>query len=323
MKHAFYLLKTAIVLFVLALAAASAHAAYPERAIHLIVPYPPGGLTDAVARAVAKALSDRVQQPVVIDNIAGGGGNIGADKAAKSPADGYTIFIGNNATVGLNTLVYKQLAFDPLADLAPIMLIAESQTVLVVNPALPVKNVAELIALAKSKPGQLNFGSTGTGGLSHLVGELFNSAAGIQMTHIPYKGTGPALTDLLGGQIQVMFNDTSLPHIQSGKLRALAVTGAKRWPQLPDVPTLAELGMPGYETYNWFGILAPAKTPAGIVARLNRELLAIMQDPAMKAWMESRGAEAVTSSPEEFAAYIKKDLAKWTRVVKEVGITAE
>ena len=323
MKHAFYLLKTAIVLFVLALAAASAHAAYPERAIHLIVPYPPGGLTDAVARAVAKALSDRVQQPVVVENIAGGGGNIGADKAAKSPADGYTIFIGNNATVGLNTLVYKQLAFDPLADLAPIMLIAESQTVLVVNPALPVKNVAELIALAKSKPGQLNFGSTGTGGLSHLVGELFNSAAGIQMTHIPYKGTGPALTDLLGGQIQVMFNDTSLPHIQSGKLRALAVTGAKRWPQLPDVPTLAELGIPGYETYNWFGILAPVKTPAAIVARLNRELVAIMQDPAMKGWMESRGAEAVTSSPEEFAAYIKKDLAKWTRVVKEVGITAE
>ena len=323
MKHAFYLLKTAIVLFVLALAAASAHAAYPERAIHLIVPYPPGGLTDAVARAVAKALSDRVQQPVVIDNIAGGGGNIGADKAAKSPADGYTIFIGNNATVGLNTLVYKQLAFDPLADLAPIMLIAESQTVLVVNPALPVKNVAELIALAKSKPGQLNFGSTGTGGLSHLVGELFNSGAGIQMTHIPYKGTGPALTDLLGGQIQVMFNDTSLPHIQSGKLRALAVTGAKRWPQLADVPTLAELGIPGYETYNWFGILAPVKTPAAIVARLNRELVAIMQDPAMKAWMESRGAEAVTSSPEEFAAYIKKDLAKWARVVKEVGITAE
>jgi tripartite-type tricarboxylate transporter receptor subunit TctC len=323
MKHTCYLLKTTIVLFVLALAAASAHAAYPERAIHLIVPYPPGGLTDAVARAVAKALSDRVQQPVVVENIAGGGGNIGADKAAKSPADGYTIFIGNNATVGLNTLVYKQLAFDPVADLAPIMLIAESQTVLVVNPSLPVKSVAELIALAKSKPGQLNFGSTGTGGLSHLVGELFNSGAGIQMTHIPYKGTGPALTDLLGGQIQVMFNDTSLPHIQSGKLRALAVTGAKRWPQLADVPTLAELGMPGYETYNWFGILAPAKTPAGIVARLNRELVAIMQDPAMKAWMESRGAEAVTSSPEELAAYIKKDLAKWARVVKEVGITAE
>ena len=323
MKHACYLFKRAIVLFVLALAAASAHAAYPERAIHLIVPYPPGGLTDAVARAVAKALSDRVQQPVVVDNIAGGGGNIGADKAAKSAADGYTIFIGNNATVGLNTLVYKQLPFDPIADLAPIMLIAESQTVLVVNPSLPAKNVAELIALAKSKPGHLNFGSTGTGGLSHLVGELFNSGAGIRMTHIPYKGTGPALTDLLGGQIQVMFNDTALPHIQSGKLRALAVTGAKRWPQLPEVPTLAELGMPGYETYNWFGILAPARTPGAIVTKLNRELVAIMQDPAMQAWMQSRGAEAVAGSPEEFAAYIKIDLAKWARVVKEVGITAE
>ena len=310
-------------MIVFALAAASAHAAYPERAIHLIVPYPPGGLTDAVARAVAKGLSDRVQQPVVVENIAGGGGNIGADKAAKSPADGYTLYIGNNATVGLNTLMYKQLAFDPMADLAPIALIAESQTVLVVNPSLPAKSVAELIALAKSKPGQLNFGSTGTGGLSHLVGELFNSGAGIRMTHIPYKGTGPALTDLLGGQIQVMFNDTALPHIQSGKLRALAVTGAKRWPQLPDVPTLAELGMPGYETYNWFGILAPAKTPAAMVTRLNRELVAVMQDPAMKAWMEARGAEAVTSSPEEFAAYIKKDLAKWARVVKEAGITPE
>jgi len=321
MKLASRLFKTAIAVF--AFAAASAHGAYPERAIHLIVPYPPGGLTDAVVRAVGKALSDRVQQPVVVDNIAGGGGNIGADKAAKAAADGYTIFIGNNATVGLNTLVYKQLAFDPIADLAPIMLIAESQTVLVVNPSLPVKSVAELIALAKSKPGQLNFGSTGTGGLSHLVGELFNSGAGIRMTHVPYKGTGPALTDLLSGQIQVMFNDTSLPHIQTGKLRALAVTGTARWPQLPDVPTLAELGMPGYETYNWFGILAPAKTPAAVIAKLNEELIAIMRDPAMKAWMESRGAEAVTGSPDEFSAYIRKDLAKWTRVVKEVGITPE
>jgi tripartite-type tricarboxylate transporter receptor subunit TctC len=323
MKHACRLFWRVLATSVLALAAAGAYAAYPDRPIHLIVPYPPGGLTDAVARAVGKALSERVQQPVVVENIAGGGGNIGADKAAKAPADGYTIFIGNNATVGLNTLIYKQLPFDPITDLAPIMLIAESQTVLVVNPSLPVKSVAELVALAKSKPGQLNFGSTGTGGLSHLVGELFNSGAGIRMTHIPYKGTGPALTDLLGGQIQVMFNDTSLPHIQSGKLRALAVTGATRWPQLPDVPTLAELGMPGYETYNWFGILAPAKTPAAAVARLNRELVAIMQDPATKAWMEARGAEAVAGTPEEFAAYIKKDLAKWARVVKEVGITAE
>ena len=173
--------------------------------------------------------------------------------------------------------------------------------------------MAELIALAKSKPGQLNFGSTGSGGMSHLAGEMFKSTAGVQMTHVPYKGTGPALTDLLGGQIQLMFNDTALPHIKSDKLRALAVTGVKRWPQLPDVPTLAELGVSGYETYNWFGILVPKGTPEAIVTRLNREIVAVMQDPAMQQWMQARGAEAVSSSPEAFSAYIRKDLAKWAR----------
>ena len=303
--------------------AASAHAAYPDKSIHLIVPYPPGGLTDAVARAVGKALADRVGQAVVVDNVAGGGGNIGADRAAKSAPDGYTIYIGNNATVGLNTLIYKKLPFDPLADLAPITLIAETQTVLVVHPSVPAKSVAELVALAKSKPGQLNFGSTGTGGTSHLAGEMFNSAAGVRITHVPYKGTGPALTDLMGGQIQMMFNDTSLPHIKSEKLRALAVTGKKRWPQLPDVPTLSELGVAGYETYNFFGILAPAGTPAPILARLNTELVAIMKDPAMQAWLQERGAEPASSTPEEFAAYIRRDLAKWARVVKEVGLVPE
>lgn len=315
--------RAAITGMVLGLIAAASHAAYPERPIRLIVPYPPGGLTDAAARVVAEALAARVQQPVIVENVAGGGGNIGADKAAKSPPDGYTLYIGNNATVGLNTLIYKKLPFDPIADLVPITLIAESQTVLVVNPALPVKSVAELIALAKSKPGQLNFGSTGSGGMSHLAGEMFKSTAGLQMTHVPYKGTGPALTDLLGGQIQLMFNDTALPHIKSDKLRALAVTGVKRWPQLPDVPTLAELGVPGYETYNWFGILVPKGTPEAIVTRLNREIVAVMQDPAMQQWMQARGAEAVSSSPEAFSAYIKKDLAKWAPLVKEVGITAD
>ena len=316
-------LKRALATMSLALAAASAHAAYPDKSIHLIVPYPPGGLTDAVARAVGKALADRVGQAVVVDNVPGGGGNIGADKAAKSAPDGYTIYIGNNATVGLNTLIYKKLPFDPLADLAPITLIAETQTVLVVHPSVPAKSVAELVALAKSKPGQLNFGSTGTGGTSHLAGEMFNTASGVRITHVPYKGTGPALTDLMGGQIQLMFNDTSLPHIKSDKLRALAVTGKKRWPQLPNVPTLLELGVPGYETYNFFGILAPAGTPAPILARLNTELVAIMKDPAMQAWLQERGAEAASSTPEEFAAYIRRDLAKWARVVKDVGLVPE
>jgi tripartite-type tricarboxylate transporter receptor subunit TctC len=323
MEHPGSRLRSSIAGSLLALAAASAGAAYPERPIHIIVPYPPGGLTDAVARQVGKSLSERLKQPVVIENVGGGGGNIGAQRAARSPADGYTLYIGNNATVGINTLIYKQLPFDPIKELAPISLVAESQTILVVHPSLPVKSVAELVAYAKSRPGQLNFGSTGTGGLSHLAGEMLKSSAGIQMTHIPYKGTGPALTDLLAGQIQLMFNDTAAPHIKSGKLRALAVTGTRRWAELPEVPTLGELGVAGYETYNWFGILAPAGTPADVIAMLNRELVAVMKDPAMQAWMQSRGAEAASGSVEEFSAYIRRDLAKWSRVVKETGVTAE
>ena len=299
------------------------HAAYPEKPLRLIVPYPPGGLTDAVARQVGKALAERLGQPVVIDNVPGGGGNIGADKAAKSAADGYTLYMGNNATVGINSLIYKSLPFDPIADFAPISLVAESQTVLVVHPSLPVKSVSELVALARAKPGALNFGSTGSGGLSHLAAELFKSIAGVQMTHVPYKGTGPALTDLLGGQIQLMFNDTVIPHIRSEKLRALGVTGTKRWGQLPEVPTLGELGVAGYETYNWFGILAPARTPQPIVVRLNAELVASMREAEMQKWLDSRGAEARTSSPEEFRDYIRKDLEKWSRVVKAVNITVE
>lgn len=302
---------------------ASVDAAYPDRPLHLIVPYPPGGLTDALARQVGRALADRLGQPVIVDNVPGGGGNIGADKAAKSPADGSTLYIGNNATVGLNTLIYKNLPFDPLVDLSPVALIAESQTVLVVHPSVPVKTATELIALAKSKPGQLNFGSTGTGGTSHLAGEMFNTAAGVKITHVPYKGTGPALQDLMGGQIQMMFNDTSLPQIKAEKIRALAVTGTKRWPQLPDTPTMAELGIPGYETYNFFGIFVPKDTPAAIVAQLNRELVAIMKDPAMQSWLQERGAGAASSTPEEFAAYIRRDLAKWAKVVKDVGIQPE
>jgi tripartite-type tricarboxylate transporter receptor subunit TctC len=309
----------------LLLAAASfvAAAAYPEKPIRFIVPYPPGGLTDAVARQVAGALAERLKQPVVVENIGGGGGNIGAERAAKSPADGYTLYIGNNATVGLNTLMYKKLGFDPIKDLAPVSLLAESQTVLVVHPSVAANSVAELIALAKAKPGTLNFGSTGQGGLSHLVGELFKTNAGIQMTHVAYKGTGPALNDLLGGQIQLMFNDTAVPHVKAGKLRALAATGTRRGKDLPDTPTMAELGLAGYETYNWFGLLVPAGTPAAVIAQLNRETVAVMKDPAMQAWMQSRGAEAASNSPEEFAAYIRKDLEKWTRLVKSVGIQPE
>lgn len=323
MKGVHYLLNAAFAMFVVALAPANVHAAYPERPLYLIVPYPPGGLTDAVARTVATQLSERLKQPIVVENVGGGGGNIGANKAAKAAPDGYTLYIGNNATVGINTLIYKDLPFDPIREFAPISLVAESQTILVVHPSLPVRSVSELAAIAKSKPGELNFGSTGTGGLSHLASELLYRTMGAKVIHVAYKGTGPATADLLAGRVQLMFNDTVVPHIQAGKLKALAVTGTKRWSQLPDVPTLAELGVAGYETYNWFGILAPAATPRDIIARLNRELVAIMRDPAMQAWMQSRGAEAASNSPEEFAAYIKKDLEKWSRVVKEVGVTAQ
>ena len=307
----------------LACAATFAHAAWPDKPLQLIVPYPPGGLTDALARAVAKPLGERLRQPVVVQNVPGGGGNIGAAKAAKSPPDGYTIYIGNNATVGLNTLLYKSLPFDPMTELAPITLIAESQSVLVVHPAVAAQSVRELVALAKARPDQLNYGSTGSGGVSHLAGEMFKGATGTRMTHVPYKGTAPALTDLLGGQIQVMFNDTAAPYVKDGKLRALAVTGAKRWPLLPDVPTLTEAGVSGFEKYNWFGILAPAGTPAPVLGALNRELVAIMRDPAIQKWLESQGAEAVAGTPEEFAAYIRRDQAKWAKVVKDVGITPE
>ena len=307
----------------LLLMGAVAQAAWPDKPVQIIVAYPPGGLTDALARTIAKPLSERLKQAVVVQNVAGGGGNIGAARAAKSAPDGYTLYLGNNATVGLNTLVYKSLPFDPLTELSPVMLVVESQSILVVHPSVPAHNVNELIALAKLRPDQINYGSTGSGGISHLAGEMFKGAAGARMTHVPYKGTAPALTDLLGGQIQLMFNDTGAPYVKSGKLRALAVTGAKRWPLLPEVPTLGEAGVPGFEKYNWFGMLAPAGTPADIIAQLNRELAAIMRDPAMQKWLESQGAEAVTGSPEEFAAFIRRDLAKWAKVVRDTGITPE
>jgi tripartite-type tricarboxylate transporter receptor subunit TctC len=304
-------------------AAPGAFAQYPDRQLQLIVPYTPGGFTDALARAVAKPLSERLKQPIVVQNVAGGGGNIGAARAAKSAPDGYTLYIGNNATITLNTLIYKSLPFDPLTELAPVALIGESQGALVVPPALGVKSVAELIALAKAKPGELNFGSTGAGGVSHLSGEMFKLANKVQMTHVPYKGTAPATADLLGGQLQLMFNDAAFPHIKADKLRALAVTGMKRSTQVPDVPTFTELGISGYESYAWFGIFVPTGTPTAIITRLSRELNAVTQDPVLQKWAQSQNGETLWSTPEELATFIKKDLAKWSSVVKATGIVAE
>lgn len=300
-----------------------AHADFPEKPLQLIVPYPPGGFTDTLARTIAKQLGDRLKQTIVVQNIAGGGGNIGAARAAKSPADGYTLYIGNNATITLNTMLYKTLPFNPLTDLTPVALIGESQGALLVPPSLGVRSVTELIALAKAKPNQINFGSTGTGGVSHLSGEMFKLAHNVNISHVPYKGTAPATTDLISGQIQMMFNDAAYPFVKADKLRALAVTGTKRSVNIPEIPTFIELGITGYESYAWFGIFVPTGTPAPIIARLSRELNATTQDIAFQKWMQSQNGEALWSTPDELNNFMKKDLVKWGKVIRENGITVE
>ncbi|NUA32086.1 tripartite tricarboxylate transporter substrate binding protein [Cupriavidus basilensis] len=317
------LLRAMVVLAALPLAAVQAHAEYPDKPIRLVVPYTPGGVTDLLARAVAKALSERVQQSVIVDNRAGAGGNIGAEVVAKSPADGYTLLMGSAATQAINASLYKRLPYDHIKDFAPITLVAEMPNILVVNPLIPARNVSELIAYGKANPDKLSFGSSGTGGTIHLSGELFKSMAGVKMLHVPYKGSAPAVSDLLAGQINLMFDSSVAPYVKSGKLRALAVTSAKRSPVLPDVPTMAEAGLPGYEATAWFGILAPAGTPPSIVDKLNRNLVAILRDAEMRKWMQSQGADAIGDTPSEFAAYIKTETAKWARVVKEAGVSAD
>jgi tripartite-type tricarboxylate transporter receptor subunit TctC len=323
MKSGFSLIKVLATAIPLLFAAAQAQAAWPERPITLVVPYTPGGVTDALARVVAAALSERLKEPVVVDNRAGGGANIGAALVARANPDGYTLLMGSAATHAINVSLYKKLSYDPIKDFAPISLVAEVPNVLVVNPSVPVHNVKELIAYAKANPGRLNFGSSGAGGTIHLSGELFKSMAGVQMTHVPYKGSAPAVNDLLGGQTQVMFDSSVVPYVKAGKLRALAVTSAKRSSALPDVPTIAEAGLPGYEATAWFGILAPAGTPEPVIAKLNTEISAVLRDPAVTRWMVGQGFEAAGGTPADFATHIRKETAKWARVVKESGATAE
>ena len=296
---------------------------YPDRQITLVVPYTPGGFTDNLARAVAKPLGERLNQQVVILNLPGGGGNIAAAKVAKSAPDGYTIYIGNNATITLNTMIYKSLPFDPLKDLAPVGLIGESHAALVVATSLPVKSFSELLAYARAKPGELNFGSTGAGGVSHLSGEMLKSNYKIKMTHVPYKGTAPATTDLLGGQLQLMFNDAAYAQIKAEKLRALAVTGTKRLSNFPDIPTFKELGVAGFETYAWFGIFVPSGTPPAIISKLSKDLMLVTQEPSLKAWALSQNGQMLSSNPQELADFLKSDIAKWAPVVKETGIVPE
>ncbi|MDQ6619355.1 MAG: tripartite tricarboxylate transporter substrate binding protein [Pseudomonadota bacterium] len=298
---------------------------YPTKPIRLVVPFPPGGATDILARAVAQRWTETLGQSVVVDNRPGAGGNIGSDLVAKAAPDGYTLVMGTVGTHAINPSLYARMPYDHVKDFAPVILVAGVPNVMEVNPSVPARTVAEFIAYAKANPDKINFASSGSGTSIHLAGELFKVMTGVQMTHVPYKGSAPALTDLMGGQVQVMFDNLppSLPHIKAGKLRALAVTSSTRSPALPDVPTVAEAGVPGYEASSWFGVLAPAGTPPAVIARLNGEVAKWLATPEAKERMASLGANAVGGSPEDFAAHIRAETAKWAKVVKESGAKAE
>ena len=303
-----------------------AHAqTYPDRAIRIVVPFAAGGSTDIVARTTSQKLAERLRQSVVIDNRGGGGGNIGSDMVAKAPPDGYTLLLGTVGSLTINPTLYRKMPYDPLKDLAPIGYFGSAPNILVVHPSLPPRSVRELIAFAKSRPGQLNYASGGTGGSIHLAAELFKSLAKVDMVHVPYKGSGPGLIDLLGGQTQLMFATMppALPHVRSGRLRALGVTGAQRSPLVPELPTIAESGLPGYEITQWWALLGPPALPSAMVARLNAELNAILQQPDVKERFASEGAVTAPNTPEWLASFMKSEVAKWAEVVRASGATAD
>ena len=312
-------------LFVAALLAIPAGAplaqAYPAKPVRMVVPFPAGGATDIVGRLVAQKLSEAWGQQVIVDNRGGAGGTIGSDIAAKSAPDGYTILVATSSTHAIAPSLYSKLSYDPVRDFAPVTLMANATILLAVHPSVPARNVRELIALAKKQPKALSFASSGNGGISHLIGEQFKSMAGIQMLHVPYKGDTPALVDLVSGQVSLMFGTavSFLPYVKGGRLKALAVTNPKRSPSVPDIPTVAESGLPGFEALQWFGIFAPAGTPKDIVARLNGEIVKILRLPDVRDRLAGLGADVVGNSPEQFAAFQKADAAKWARVVKESG----
>jgi len=316
-----------IVFTLLALAAApfAFAQAWPSKPIHFVVPYPAGGPVDSVARLLGQKVGERLQQPIIVENKPGAGGNIGADSVAKAPADGYTILMGAVATHAINPSLYASIPYDPVRDFIPVTQVASTPNVLVVNPSIPASNVREFIAYAKANPGKLNFGSGSTGSAGHLAGELFNTMAGVQMVHVPYKGAGPAMQDLIGGQIQLMFDNlaSSLGQIKAGRVKALAVTTAKRTSLAPDLPTISESGLPGFDISTWFGIFVPAKTPRPIVDKLHAEFTRALAMPDVREAMVKLGAEPVGNSPQEFAAYIRSEADKYAKLVKASGAKAD
>ena len=299
--------------------------AFPKGPVTLVVPFPAGGPTDAMARVLALKLGERLGQQVVVDNKGGAGGSIAAEAVARAAPDGQTLFFGTTGTMAINPSLYSKLRYDPVKDFAPVSLMATTMNVLVVNPEVPAKNLGDLVKLAKAKPNTVSYGSAGNGSSNHLSGELLRSSAAVQITHVPYKGSAPALVDLLGGRLTMMFDTVAQQtgNIAAGKVRALAVTGTKRSPLLPDVPTAQEAGLKDFDVTIWFGVLAPAGTPAPVIERLNREIVAVMSTEDMKKKMQADGAEAKPTSAAEFAALIKHDMAKWGPVVKASGATLD
>lgn len=312
-------LATAVLVCVPLLAAAQADD-FPGKPIRIVVPFPPGGATDAAARLVATKMSEKWGQPVVVDNRAGAGGNVGSDLVAKSAPDGYTLVMGVTGSHAINTSLYSKMPYDPVADFVPISQVAVVPNVLVVHPSVPARNLAELVALAKREPGKLNYASLGNGTAAHLGMEMLKSAAGIDIAHVPYKGSAPAVSDLLGGQVQMMVDGlpSALPHVKAGQLRAIALTSLHRAPALPDLPTIAET-YPGFYADAWSGLFAPKGTPQPIVDKLSNEVQRILRLPDVRDKLAALGAEPVGSTQAEFAAHLKREIDKWAKVVKSSG----
>ena len=302
----------------------AAFAAYPEKAIRWIVPWPPGGGADVLSRMLSPHLSEGLKQQIMIDNRGGAAGNIGAELAAKSPADGYTIVFAYSGTHAINPSIYRRMPFTE-SDFAPIIWLSSVPQVLVVHPSVPVSNVKELIALAKKRPGELTFGSSGSGAFNHLTGALFTTTTGTKITHVPYKGGGPAAVALLSGEITMILGEPAsiVGFVNAGKVRALAVTSARRAPGMPDLPTMQEAGVSGYNATSWNGMLAPAGTPAGIIKRLNAEFNRIIAEPEVRKRMLANGYEPVGGPPEKFGAHIRAEIAKWAPVVKATGVVVD
>lgn len=304
-----------------AMAQPAAAQAYPTQPVRLVVPYPAGGPTDVLGRVIAQKLTASLGQPVVVDNRPGASGNLGSDLVAKAPPDGYTLVLGNNATHATNESLFPNMPYRTLRDFAPVILVATVTNMVTVHPGVPAKSIAELVALARQQPGKLNYGSTGNGSAAHLIGELFKGTAGIDLVHVPYRGSAPAVTDLLSGQVQIMFATlpTVLPHVQAGKLRGLAITAGNRLLTLPDVPTLTEAGFPGLVADAWFGLFAPVGTPAAIVDRLNAETASGLQAPDARDSLAKLGFQLTSSTPAQFTDHVRAEVAKWAKVIKDSG----